>query len=76
MLALPKDAREEGERISAFWGVLNNCFSSRDGTCSNISLCAQQPFEPFDGFFDVRTYGLNGSNGFNFEAYFDTIRLL
>jgi hypothetical protein len=41
-----------------------------------ISLFAQQPFEPFDGFFDVRTYSLNGSNGFNFEAYFDTIWLL
>jgi hypothetical protein len=25
-----------------------------------ISLFAQQPFEPFDGLFDVRTYGLNG----------------
>ncbi|KAJ7351356.1 hypothetical protein DFH08DRAFT_1078404 [Mycena albidolilacea] len=39
MLAPPRDAREEGERISAFWGVLNlnNCFASRDGTCSNIS---------------------------------------
>ncbi|KAJ7866637.1 hypothetical protein B0H14DRAFT_2573366 [Mycena olivaceomarginata] len=39
-------------------------------------LFAQQPFKQFDGFFDMRTYGLNGSNGFNFEAYFDTIRLL
>ncbi|KAJ7744218.1 Zn(2)-Cys(6) binuclear cluster domain-containing protein [Mycena olivaceomarginata] len=39
MLAPPRDTQDEGERISAFWGVLNlnNCFASRDGTCSNIS---------------------------------------
>ncbi|KAJ6506786.1 Zn(2)-Cys(6) binuclear cluster domain-containing protein [Mycena sanguinolenta] len=35
----PKDAREEGERIDAFWAVLavNNCWASRDGASSNIS---------------------------------------
>ncbi|KAK7036191.1 Zn(2)-C6 fungal-type domain-containing protein [Favolaschia claudopus] len=35
----PRDAREEGERIAAFWAVLsiNNCWAHRDGTLSNIS---------------------------------------
>jgi hypothetical protein len=50
--------------------------ASELSSSGHISLFAQQPFEPSDGFFDVRTYGLNGSNGFNFGAYFDTIRLL
>ncbi|KAF8206876.1 hypothetical protein K438DRAFT_1963185 [Mycena galopus ATCC 62051] len=38
-LAPPKDAREEGERIGAFWSVIavNNCWASRDGASSNIS---------------------------------------
>ncbi|KAJ6600172.1 hypothetical protein B0H10DRAFT_2196410 [Mycena sp. CBHHK59/15] len=35
----PKDAAEEGERISAFWNVLNlnNCWAGMDGSSSNVS---------------------------------------
>ncbi|KAJ6603605.1 Zn(2)-Cys(6) binuclear cluster domain-containing protein [Mycena vulgaris] len=35
----PSDAREEGERISAFWAVLtlDNCWAGMDGSPSNIA---------------------------------------
>lgn len=35
----PRDAGEEGERITAFWNVLtlNNCWASTDGAPSNVS---------------------------------------
>ncbi|KAJ7625939.1 Zn(2)-Cys(6) binuclear cluster domain-containing protein [Roridomyces roridus] len=35
----PRDAGEEGERISAFWTVLtlNNCWAGTDGSPSNVS---------------------------------------
>ncbi|KAJ6530387.1 Zn(2)-Cys(6) binuclear cluster domain-containing protein [Mycena vulgaris] len=38
-LAPPRDAIEEGERINAFWTVLtlNNCWTTADGSPSNIS---------------------------------------
>ncbi|KAJ6626245.1 hypothetical protein B0H10DRAFT_1999436 [Mycena sp. CBHHK59/15] len=38
-LTPPKDAAEEGERISAFWNVLNlnNCWAGTDGSSSNVS---------------------------------------
>ncbi|KAJ7625251.1 hypothetical protein DFH06DRAFT_1103978 [Mycena polygramma] len=39
VLPPPRDAIEEGERISAFWAVLtlNNCWMTADGSPSNIS---------------------------------------
>ncbi|KAJ7078645.1 hypothetical protein C8R44DRAFT_895870 [Mycena epipterygia] len=38
-LAPPRDATDEGERINAFWTVLNmnNCWTTADGSPSNIS---------------------------------------
>ncbi|KAJ7708095.1 hypothetical protein B0H17DRAFT_1191592 [Mycena rosella] len=38
VLGPPKDAGEEGERISAFWSVLNlnNCWAGMDGAPSNV----------------------------------------
>ncbi|KAJ7451627.1 Zn(2)-Cys(6) binuclear cluster domain-containing protein [Mycena latifolia] len=38
-LAPPRDAIDEGERINAFWTVLtlNNCWTTADGSPSNIS---------------------------------------
>ncbi|KAJ7479728.1 Zn(2)-Cys(6) binuclear cluster domain-containing protein [Mycena latifolia] len=38
-LRAPRDAKEEGERISAFWRVLNlnNCWAGVDGAPSNVS---------------------------------------
>ncbi|KAJ6514621.1 hypothetical protein DFH09DRAFT_1431795 [Mycena vulgaris] len=37
-LRAPRDAAEEGERISAFWSVLNlnNCWAGMDGASSNV----------------------------------------
>lgn len=42
VLAPPQDAMEQGERINAFWTVLNlnNCWTTADGSPSNISYGA------------------------------------
>jgi hypothetical protein len=38
-MPLPMDATEEAERINAFWTVLtlNNCWTTADGSPSNIA---------------------------------------
>jgi hypothetical protein len=43
LLPPPRDAVEEGERINAFWTVfvLNNCWTTVDGTPSNIPIDTQ-----------------------------------